>query len=507
MAIQDTVAVLDTKTGMARPVRRGDAIGAEIPVTVHASRSTQSLGQNLPPVHEETRTVIVLQQGAVVRLTASLTPGETVVLTNRATGADVLCRVTSVKSQPGIQHYVDLEFSQRAPGFWGDTSPAQNAPAVEAAARPSVPPVAPAQPPLASAPEPRVAANPAPAAVQHPAAQDLRPAPLAEPISAPRPVRPVDTVNAVRAPSPSPFSTDAFAQATASPLPTATLLGAESAHGLSFARHRRALLVAAASILLVAGTALGGYWFYVQQSVSSDIPAPRQFVNMPKSLAPPPVPPEANFLAADLGAAVMNSAPLPLPEGEVNAIIEAESPLEPVNRPVNRTEPPSRPDASAPLPEARRNTLAIGKLKAPAPRTLPSTPLAAEAPPMVVGAAVDLGIAGTESPLLAGAGADLAPPPGSRLAIGGQLQPPRLLSSAPPIYPANARRQRVQGEVVLDALLDETGKVAKMTVISGPVALQSAAQDAVRKWKYAPARLNGAPISVHTTVSVRFSLN
>ena len=48
----------------------GDAVGAEIPVTVHASRTTQGLGKNLPAVHEETKTVIVLQQGAVVRLTA-----------------------------------------------------------------------------------------------------------------------------------------------------------------------------------------------------------------------------------------------------------------------------------------------------------------------------------------------------------------------------------------------------------------------------------------------------
>src|SRR5262245_7045947 len=137
MTVQDP-AVLDPKAPAARPSRR-DAIGAEIPVTVHASRSTQGLGKNLPSVHEDTKTVIVLQQGAVVRLTASLVTGETVVLTNRMTGADVLCRVGNVKSQPGIQHYVDLEFIQRAPSFWGDTTAASSAPlAVEGAAAPAV---------------------------------------------------------------------------------------------------------------------------------------------------------------------------------------------------------------------------------------------------------------------------------------------------------------------------------------------------------------------------------
>src|SRR3954471_14143676 len=120
------MTVTDNKTNSARPPRRSEAVGAEIPVTVHASRTTQAMGKNLPPVHEDTRTVIVLPQGAVVRLTATLAPGETVVLTNRSTGADVLCRVGNVKSQQGAQHYVDLEFMQRAPGFWGPVAGVEN---------------------------------------------------------------------------------------------------------------------------------------------------------------------------------------------------------------------------------------------------------------------------------------------------------------------------------------------------------------------------------------------
>ncbi len=133
MTARDSVSVLDPSSG-AKPVRR-DAVGAEIPVTVHASRTTQGLGKNLPAVHEETKTVIVLQQGAVVRLTANLMTGETVVLTNRMTGADVLCRVGKIKSQPGIQHYVDLEFMQRAPNFWGDALAAVSVPSLEPSAR------------------------------------------------------------------------------------------------------------------------------------------------------------------------------------------------------------------------------------------------------------------------------------------------------------------------------------------------------------------------------------
>jgi protein TonB len=123
----------------------------------------------------------------------------------------------------------------------------------------------------------------------------------------------------------------------------------------------------------------------------------------------------------------------------------------------------------------------------------------------MVGAVNDLGNTGTANPFLTVIGPGTAPPP--RPGPGGQLQPPQLISSPPPAYPANARAQRVQGVVVLDALVDETGKVVETVVISGPLLLQSAAQEALRNWKYQPARLNGEPIPVHTKVNLRFNLN
>ncbi len=150
-------------------------LGAEIPVTVHASRYSAAAknGSKLPPVHEETRTVIIFPQGAVVRLSATVTVGELVVLTNNRTGADVICRVTSVKTQPGIQNYVNLEFTQRAVGFWQGAGPSE---------RPSDGPVSFAAPPV-SAPVPiAIPQKPvaAPAQLQNvpakrPAAADVTP--------------------------------------------------------------------------------------------------------------------------------------------------------------------------------------------------------------------------------------------------------------------------------------------------------------------------------------------
>jgi TonB family protein len=98
----------------------------------------------------------------------------------------------------------------------------------------------------------------------------------------------------------------------------------------------------------------------------------------------------------------------------------------------------------------------------------------------------------------------MAPP--VPLPVGGDVKPATLLSSVAPIYPATAKAQRVAGNVKVDALVDATGHVTSMTVVSGPALLQQAAMDALRHWKYEPAQLNGKAVAMHLTVSVQFKL-
>ena len=59
---------------------------------------------------------------------------------------------------------------------------------------------------------------------------------------------------------------------------------------------------------------------------------------------------------------------------------------------------------------------------------------------------------------------------------------------------------------MIDVLVDATGKVKDMKVISGPALLIQPAIEALRGWKYQPARLNDQPIEIHTTVKIDFSL-
>jgi protein TonB len=82
-----------------------------------------------------------------------------------------------------------------------------------------------------------------------------------------------------------------------------------------------------------------------------------------------------------------------------------------------------------------------------------------------------------------------------------------LLKRVMPEYPMFARRSHVQGIVELQAIISKDGTVDKLKAISGSTMLREAAIRAVSQWRYRPYFLNGEPIEVETTISVRFTLN
>jgi protein TonB len=96
--------------------------------------------------------------------------------------------------------------------------------------------------------------------------------------------------------------------------------------------------------------------------------------------------------------------------------------------------------------------------------------------------------------------------PAVPVAVGGDVTPARMISSVPPMYPALAKTQHVGGDVRIDALIDASGRVTTMKVISGPSLLHQAAMDALRQWKYHAATLNGSPVPMHLTVTIQFRL-
>ncbi len=81
-----------------------------------------------------------------------------------------------------------------------------------------------------------------------------------------------------------------------------------------------------------------------------------------------------------------------------------------------------------------------------------------------------------------------------------------LVQKTMPTYPPIAKAARVQGTVVLQAVISRQGTIQDLHVISGPAMLQQAALDAVRQWRYRPYLLNNEPVEVETTVNVIFTL-
>lgn len=90
---------------------------------------------------------------------------------------------------------------------------------------------------------------------------------------------------------------------------------------------------------------------------------------------------------------------------------------------------------------------------------------------------------------------------------GGMVQEPRLIRATFPVYPRLAKSSQVSGDVVVDALIDMSGNVMTVKVISGPALLRQAAMETVRHWKYEPARLDGQVVAMHLSVTVKFRLN
>jgi protein TonB len=75
-----------------------------------------------------------------------------------------------------------------------------------------------------------------------------------------------------------------------------------------------------------------------------------------------------------------------------------------------------------------------------------------------------------------------------------------------PQYPPLARQARIQGDVILKAVIGKDGSIQNLQVVSGHPMLSAAAINAVKQWKYKPYYLNGQPVEVETTIDVKFTI-
>ncbi len=133
----------------------------------------------------------------------------------------------------------------------------------------------------------------------------------------------------------------------------------------------------------------------------------------------------------------------------------------------------------------------------------------------VVGACMVFGVGTCGTALALRVQVDQPVSAGSHVLAAGQEGTPQKVpagvmagnieSKVQPVYPPDAKTKKIQGAVILHAIIGKDGKIDELTVISGPKELQESAMDAVSKWVYKPYLLNGEPTEVETTITINYS--
>jgi protein TonB len=141
-----------------------------------------------------------------------------------------------------------------------------------------------------------------------------------------------------------------------------------------------------------------------------------------------------------------------------------------------------------------------------------------EAPPpdpdaMGVVGGVPGGVPGGVLGGIIGGTTNIAPPPpppahqtNEILRVGGDVKAPQLLYGPAPVYPALAKTTHLEGIVMIDAVVNESGRVVEERAISGSGLLLHAALLAVSQWRYQPTYLDGQAVSIRMHVTVKFRL-
>lgn len=186
--------------------------------------------------------------------------------------------------------------------------------------------------------------------------------------------------------------------------------------------------------------------------------------------------------------------------------------------------PPPPPPPPAPvhvIEQPPKSFFTAGKLFAPKfiPKQIAQVKEEAP-PPEPASSGVDGGVpggvpggqlGGVLGGILGGSGKATPPPPKPAAhkgpyRVGGNVQAPKLIQRVQPVYPPLARQARIQGDVVIESVIDMQGRVTQMKVVSGSPLLVQAAEQALEQWRYQPTLLNGQPVAVDMLVTLHFTL-
>lgn len=95
----------------------------------------------------------------------------------------------------------------------------------------------------------------------------------------------------------------------------------------------------------------------------------------------------------------------------------------------------------------------------------------------------------------------------SPVRVGGNVKAPTIIDRFDPQYTEVARRARIQGIVIIEAVIDRQGNVTEARILKGlPMGLDNEALSAIKRWKFRPGTLNGQPVPVYYNLTINFRL-
>ena len=478
---------------------------------------------------EETTTVLVFESGAVIRLAAAVVAGQLLFLTNKESRREVVAQVTRKRDFRPTSCYVEVEFSEPAPGFWGIEFPEHselvpaNAQQQEAAELVQASRTITGKPsesaPVPSAPEvealkeevEKLRKQLESLQTKTAAGNSSAPATTTPPRAAPTSASPAVQTAAQPEASSKPSATPAEAPASLSsaaprdvPAPpvlrqdatafedkpfrkpeirvnrgTSAVERSRNPKSASRGRVRPAFVRIAfltAALLLVA-TSVAWYLHWIPQLPFSKKHSAKTAASTMTRPAP-----------------IVNSAPQKL----ADAHTDSPKPMETLGAPapLSVAAPRSAPQ-SAPVEAAKPSASLV--LQPPAP-----SDTAIEAPAIEQESRITTAAAKHPVPR---SSSNLSEASAASISKGAAFIPPKLIKSVRAVASPKALQYFDKSNtaiVTLNALVDSAGHVKSMKVLSGPASLRSAAISALKQYRYAPARQLGKPVPAHVTVTINF---
>ena len=466
---------------------------------------------------EETQTVLVFEQGAVIRLSAAVADGQLLFLTNKATGKEVVTQVLRKRSFRPTNCYVDLEFTEACPGFWGIEFPkagkaasVSDADAVaeklsadedsgSGAVKPAVPPsvqeverlkseVAGLQTQLKSL---QTGQNPVTETAGKPEVKSA--AQISAELVRKEEENRLEELFAMEAKqeeSNLPQRLVAYPQKSANRI-------------LQKPGVRRSLIAALVVVLAAAGANWFGAFNALTKKTSSAKAAPSQAIF-----------PVSGSTAVPIGQKTGVGPATAEPSDNDNVKASSAPSENIVKNPVVNSASTAAADNNTGVLGLPLNSAIPGPVKSSSDNAFSArVAVASEAKRRKGQPASELTNKGLgNKPVTSGSSAGAVSSTTAASDAGGVgtipdgdgYIGPKLVRGVKPVAPAEALKNYVTGNVNLDALVDAAGHVKSATVLSGPPKLRETAIEDIKRYIYQPAKKNGKAVPAHVQVSLQF---